>query len=250
MSIIAEELEDEIVSDEEVELIPDEDKVNEAVIPDKFKDKSLDDVVQSYLELEKEYGRKVQETGELRNIADNYLKQELERSPKQESKEVEFDDLVESPTDTINSVVEPKMQELNQRLDDMANQEELLRFQGKYPDYQEIGSNPDFVKWATENEYRSRQLQAAQGFDLQAAGDLIDMYKDTVQADKEQAKEENKQTRKKNLRDASSESGGTGETSKKIYRRADLIKMRINDPDQWEAIQTDVMAAYREGRVK
>jgi hypothetical protein len=44
--------------------------------------------------------------------------------------------------------------------------------------------------------------------------------------------------------------GGTGESSKKVYRRADLIKLRMTDPDRYMALQDEIMSAYAQGRVK
>jgi len=37
---------------------------------------------------------------------------------------------------------------------------------------------------------------------------------------------------------------------KKIYRRADLIRLRTNDPERYDALQDEILEAYAEGRVK
>jgi hypothetical protein len=44
--------------------------------------------------------------------------------------------------------------------------------------------------------------------------------------------------------------GGAGETSRKVYRRADLIKLRMTDPDRYMQMSDEIMQAYSEGRVK
>ena len=44
--------------------------------------------------------------------------------------------------------------------------------------------------------------------------------------------------------------GGSGESSKKVYRRADLISLKMTDPSRYEALQPEIMAAYAENRVK
>jgi hypothetical protein len=38
-------------------------------------------------------------------------------------------------------------------------------------------------------------------------------------------------------------------TSKKKYRRADIIKLMQTDPSRYEALQDEIMKAYSEGRV-
>jgi hypothetical protein len=37
---------------------------------------------------------------------------------------------------------------------------------------------------------------------------------------------------------------------KKIYRRADLIRLRNSDPDRYESLQDEILQAYSDGRVK
>ena len=44
--------------------------------------------------------------------------------------------------------------------------------------------------------------------------------------------------------------GGSGESSRKVYRRADLIRLKMTDPQRYESLSDEIMAAYAEGRVK
>ena len=60
----------------EVGAAPDEGEVA-PVIPEKFKGKSYEDVVESYTQLERELGRKNNEVGELRHLADDFIRQQL-----------------------------------------------------------------------------------------------------------------------------------------------------------------------------
>jgi hypothetical protein len=55
---------------------------------------------------------------------------------------------------------------------------------------------------------------------------------------------------KQNLKAASVDVGGTGESSAKIYRRADLIRLMMTDPARYEERQPEIMKAYAEGRVR
>ena len=52
------------------------------------------------------------------------------------------------------------------------------------------------------------------------------------------------------MKAAQVDSGGTGESSKRIYRRADLIRLKMNDPNRYDALSDEIMQAYAEGRVK
>ena len=42
----------------------------------------------------------------------------------------------------------------------------------------------------------------------------------------------------------------SAEVSKKVYRRSDLIRLKMTDPARYEALSDEIMAAYAEGRVK
>jgi hypothetical protein len=63
----------------------------------------------------------------------------------------------------------------------------------------------------------------------------------------EVAQESNRQV---SLKAAAVDVGGSGESSKRVYRSADLIRLKMRDPDRYEALQDEIMLAYAEGRVK
>jgi hypothetical protein len=91
-------------------------------------------------------------------------------------------------------------------------------------------------------------------YDFEAADELLSTYKELKQV-KQQA--QNIQTavveskaQDKAMKAASVDVGGSGETSRKVYRRADLIKLRMTDPDRYMALQDEIMSAYAQGRVK
>jgi len=58
--------------------------------------------------------------------------------------------------------------------------------------------------------------------------------------------------RKRQLKAASTGgASGSGEApSRKVYRRADIIKLMKDDPKRYQQLQPEIMAAYAEGRVK
>jgi len=44
--------------------------------------------------------------------------------------------------------------------------------------------------------------------------------------------------------------GSSESPSRKIYRRADIIKLMQTDPKRYQALSDEIMQAYQEGRVK
>ena len=90
----------------------------EAELPDKFKGKSVEDIVSSYENLEKELGRKGQEIGELRKLTDGILQQQLTtKQSGTEAQEEEETDFFDDPDQAVNKAIEnhPKFREFEEQ---------------------------------------------------------------------------------------------------------------------------------------
>ena len=227
-------------------------------MPEKFTGKSAEEIAQSYIELEKTAGRSANEIGELRKLTDQYIHQELTRGtksdPVKESEpSLEFDDFIEDPGTAINSAVDRRLKEVNERFDKQDAQRSAEKFAADNPDYQEISASQEFYSWANATPYRVRQLQAAQAGDYDAAGDILQGYRDHNQSASdltEAAKVGEEVKREKALKDASTETAGTGATSGKVYKKSELRKMYMYDQAEYERQLPEIEKAYREGRVK
>jgi len=80
----------------------------------------------------------------------------------------------------------------------------------------------------------------------------LDLYKEIYSTKIAEAKGEQKAAREKALKAATVEKGSTGQSSKKIFKREELMNMikynreKYNDP----AFQAELVKAYAEGRVR
>ena len=230
---------------------------NDFTIPDKFSGKSDKDIAKAYVELEKELGRKANEVGELRRLTDEYLRRELSKpSPAQTPQAVEEDEEVDffvDPKKSVSKAVDanPKIRELEERLARKDQEEAIGKFEKKHPDYQAIGGSEEFQEWVGKSQYRARMFERADALDLEAADELLTMWKD-FQKVKAASTVDQEQTekRKRDLKAASGESNSTGESRKKVYSRVDLMRLRVNDPDKYNEMSDEIITAYREGRVK
>jgi len=94
-------------------------------------------------------------------------------------------------------------------------------------------------------------VAADQQYDADSADELFSLWKERKTVAQQTAKVE-KQARKQTLKAANTGNArGSAEGSrKKVYRRADIIKLMKNDPDRYQALSDEIMAAYAEGRVK
>ena len=132
----------------------------------------------------------------------------------------------------------------------MEQAQRVEKFLGDNPDYKELSTSTEFYNWANASEYRTRQLNAAKEGDLEAAGDILQGYREQAGARQEAAKKGEKVKRDKALAEASTETAGTGQTPGKIWKKAELRNLLLTDPDKYYAMDAEIMKAYEEGRVK
>lgn len=230
----------------------------DAGIPEKFKGKSKADIAKAYLEAEKTIGRQAQEVGEVRRLADELLKQQLTKKAEVE-KPVEVD-FFENPQEAVRKAVEsnPTVLQAREYAINAQKEQARQRMYQKHPDTDAIIADPEFREYVGKSKVRMELLQRAdQNYDLDAADELLSTFKEmkAVKAtrDKETSDAElnaDKNARTKQLNAAFVDSGGAGEGSKKVYRRSDLINLRLRDPRKFEAMSEEINRAYAEGRVR
>ena len=69
-------------------------------------------------------------------------------------------------------------------------------------------------------------------------------------AQEQQSNQAQAKAQEQAMKAATVDVGGSGEVSRKVYRRQDLIKLRMTEPERYMAMSDEIMAAYAEGRVK
>jgi len=87
-------------------------------------------------------------------------------------------------------------------------------------------------------------------FDYDSANELLSTYKQLRGVKARQTTDAGETQRKSNLKAASVDVGGSGESGKRVYRRADLIRLKMQDPARYDALNDEILTAYQEGRVK
>jgi hypothetical protein len=121
----------------------------------------------------------------------------------------------------------------------------------EHPDFVQIVQDQDFVNWVKSSPIRiGLHTKADAEYDYDSANELLTTYKQLRGVKAKQTNEAGETQRKSNLKAATVDVGGTGESGKKVYRRADLIRLKMLDPNRYDALSDEIMAAYAEGRVK
>ena len=224
-------------------------------VPEKYQGKSLEEVVQMHQEAEKLLGRQSGEVGELRKVVDDYIASQTPTQAPQQNVEPEDDiDYFTDPQGAVNRAIEnhPKIREAEQYSTQYKQQAALATLNTKHPDMQEILGDPKFAEWIKASKIRTQLFVAAdQQYDADAADELFSLWKERKVVTQQTADVE-KQARKQQLKAANTGNarGSTEGTRKKVYRRADIIKLMRTDPDRYTALADEIMEAYAEGRVK
>jgi hypothetical protein len=223
-------------------------------IPEKYKNKSVKDIVRMHQEAERAIGKQGSEVGELRRIVDDFVKAQTV-SQKQQAPEVEEEvDFFTDPDKAIASAISkhPKVREAEQLSAQMKKAEALANLKSAHPDFTEIVNDGSFGEWINKSKVRQELFSRAdRSYDFDAADELISTWKERKQVvNQSQAVE--KVERKQAIKAASmGSSKGSGEpASKKTYRRADIIELMRTNPDRYQQLSDEIMRAYAEGRVK
>jgi hypothetical protein len=239
-----------------------EEIANEVEIPEKYKNKSLDEIVRMHQEAEKLIGRQAQEVGEVRKLADSLLKQQLETKHDKQPEQAQEIDWFEDPQKAVHQAIEsnPVLRQLQEQQAVQAQRAALDAIEKSHPDFISVAQSEDFQQWVGESKVRQRLYSDANNYDVDSALELLNNYKslrglrqqkeETSKAADEALKKTDSEGRSKALKAAAVQQGGTGETGKPVYRRADLIRLRMQDPSRYESMADEILNAYAEGRVR
>ena len=241
----------DVVEEQQEKKLPEVTQSSE--FPEKYREKTLEEVIKMHQEAEKYIGKQAQEVGEVRKLADELIKQNLSSNKqpiKEEQPEVDF---FENPKEAIRQTVDnhPDVVAGRQAAYDFKKMQIQQKLTQDHPDFGQIAQDTDFQNWVKSSPIRLGLYAKADGeFDYDSANELLTTYKQLRGIKAKQTSDAGETQRKTNLKAASVDVGGSGESGKRVYRRADLIRLKMTDPNRYEALSDEIMQAYAEGRVK
>jgi hypothetical protein len=229
-------------------------------LPEKYKGKTAAEIAKMHIEAEKLIGRQANEVHEVRSLADQLLKQQLESNKKVVQEPIEEsleEDFFADPKQAVNRQVEkhPAVIEARQAALEMKKMKTAQQLAAKHPDFGTIAQDAGFQDWVKSSAIRLNLFAKADAeFDFEAADELLSTYKEIKQIKQQQQVVQTQAVESKAqqqaMKAASVDVGGTGESSRKVYRRADLIKLKMTDPSRYAMMADEIMDAYATGRVK
>jgi hypothetical protein len=226
-------------------------------LPDKYRGKSVAELAEMHSNLERLMGKQSQEVGELRKAFDKMVQDSLAAKQQDATPEPELDDVdfYADPKAAFEKMLNnhPTLRNAQEVALQMRKQEALAALQSAHPDMKEVLTNKQFQEWVGKSKIRQQLFEDAdKNYNYEAANELFDLWKDRQAVVKQTAKVE-KVAQKQEVKKAatgSARSNPDSQSSRKIYRRRDIIELMNKDPKRYEALQPEIMKAYSEGRVR
>jgi hypothetical protein len=257
--VLVNDMEASNLEDKAHDLKVEEPKVEEKVetkpvddVPEKYRGKSLKDIVSMHQEAERLIGRQGSEVGELRKVVDDFIKTQTAKESKTQEASVSDDDFFVEPKSAVNRAIDnhPAIKQAQESAMLMKREQTLAQLKSEFPNVGEVVQSPDFAEWIKSSKVRTELFARAETqYDYDSAKELLSTWNERQNITKKVA-ETSKVDRDQQLKAADVGSqGATESVAKKKYRRSDIIKLMQSDPDKYDAMSQEIMAAYREGRV-
>jgi hypothetical protein len=222
-------------------------------LPEKYRNKSLKDIIAMHQESEKLIGKQGNEVGELRRTVDDFIKTQTSINLKTDvATDLSDDDFYSDPIQATKRAIDehPAIKDAKQQSIAMKQAAVQNQIATKYPNFREIATSQEFGNWVNGSKVRIELYNRAQNdYDFDSADELLSTWIERQEYTKK-VTDTSKLDREQQLKSADmGTSGATESTSKKKYRRSDIIKLMQTDPDRYDSMANEIMIAYRENRV-
>ena len=163
------------VEEQQAQNEPEIDEVAEPekpALPEKYRNKALEDVVQMHQEAEKLIRKQSLEVGEVRRLADELLRSQLQPKPVVEKPpEVDF---FENPQEAMRQAVEnnPRVLAAEQYALQSQRAQASQRLQQLHPDFGDVVKDESFSTWVKSSKIRSKLYEQAEAYDVDAADEF------------------------------------------------------------------------------
>ena len=221
-------------------------------IPARYRGKSMQDVIQMHREAEKALGRQGNEIGEMRKMFDEFVKTSAQDRNKPEPSSGDDVDYFVDPHSAVNRQIDshPALQEMKGVANEMRKAQGQAALRNKHGDFENILRDPEFTEWVEASPVRQRLLmEADKRYDVAAADELFSTFKQLKSMGPASSQVE-RRSAVKSANNGGSRTNPDGQRRGRIYRRADIRKLMMEDPKRYEELQPEIMAAYAENRVR
>jgi hypothetical protein len=230
-------------------------------LPEKYRNKSVEQVVEMHQNSERRLGQLQNEVGQLRGLVQDLAQVQRVTAPaKEEQQDVDLsgDELLTDPVSAIKKVVQatqPAQQERKQNdvVDDVNLKVETGALFSDFPDMDAIIASEEFQTYANKTQYRQRDVQIAADPNagiqaVEAARRLLEGFNDYKESAQSEPKKDDPVAR---ARAVANEPGHErAVVPKDVIYETDVIALISSDPEKYRSpsFQRELTAAIREGR--
>ena len=232
-------------------------------IPEKYKDKTRDDLVDMHVNIEKVLTRQGNELGQLRKLVDsqneiiNRVTAHSTQAEPVKKMELTPETLLNDPVNSVNKVVEenPAVKSGNERITQLELQIQEQRFAQSHPTYRQDVQDPAFQSWVLASPVRTKLLGSLDKYNFNAGQELWELW-----GEHQAARQASETTRQTHISTISVTKPAGGEpVGKPIYSRIKLMELHtkaINGDAhakaKWEdpEFQREYQLAHLEKRVR
>jgi hypothetical protein len=231
------------------------------ILDPRFANKSREEILESYRHLESAHGRLANEVGQTRKTLDQLLLQKREQdiSANAPPADIQPADLLQRPQEVLERLVDAKIAE---RLAPVAAKTQEIEsklldseFATRHSDSAEIANSPEFKTWVSRSQLRKELAGSAAQGNTRAADALLTEYKDFTSAVAPSGEKTHLEAALEKAGKISLEGTRTGGSDSSTrasgvrYKREDLMRLRVQNPEEYERMGAKIYQAYQEGRV-
>jgi hypothetical protein len=236
---------------------------NSPSIPDKYANKSMEEIVEMHMNAEKEIGRQANEVGTYRDLLKSMSEAQGQTNTSQtdtteeaQPVEVSSDDLWDNPTGAIRSVVEDAVKDIiapvQQHHQQQQVEAQVSALMQAHPDAEKIGEDPEFQAFVEKSPYRLMDAQKwVEKRDVDAANRLLSDWKELHpgQAPTEVVEGDVSAVNKARAVATETGRGSGGPKGKETLSKREVMKVFINDRDLYDSdsFQSKLLAHARRG---
>jgi hypothetical protein len=236
----------------------------ESQVPEKYKGKTLEQVIEMHQNAEKKIGQQANEVGTYRELVSSLSEvkrvKDLDESSDTAEKPVEIstDDLWDKPGEAIAGVVKSVLKEelapLREEQVATSRNNSVQQLMSDFPDAEQVGATQEFQDFVSRSPYRMNDAQKwVETQDVEAARRLLSDYKEfagtaLVTEEVEEVKPNLEAARKATTESGRGSAGAV--SGKKVLRRSEVSKIIATDRARYnsDSFQGELLEAIRDGR--
>lgn len=237
----------------EQEIVDDGTEEDTQSLSARTRDVDPEQLAKMYSELEKEKSRQANELGELRGLVREMLESEVQSRKQSLEKPVEEEIDWSDVPDAVQKLISKQTAPILEAVQKLGTQMQLGAVTAKRGDVVKLAQSQPFQDWVNEKAIRRRAYALADKGDFEVMDELFAEYEESTRKPEPEAQPQTERPARTRARRASSPMGNSGRgasTGGKIWSAAEIVRLRQTDREKYVELQPEIMAAYRDGRVR